>query len=94
MKDFLKQNGILILVIALLLTLIVAVLSFTFGGIANPFANLAGIVATPFRNGIHAVVEWTEGIYSDVFERQAMESELEALRQENPFAGQPQYVFV
>ncbi len=83
MKDFLKQNGILILVIALLLTLIVAVLSFTFGGIANPFANLAGIVATPFRNGIHAVVEWTEGIYSDVFERQAMESELEALRQEN-----------
>lgn len=83
MKDFLKQNGILILTLALLLALIAAVLSFTFGGIANPFANLAGIIATPFRNGIHAVVEWTEGIYSDVFERQAMESELEELRQEN-----------
>lgn len=83
MKDFLKQNGILILTLALLLALIAAVLSFTFGGIANPFANLAGIIATPFRNGIHAVVEWTEGVYSDAFERQAMESELEELRQEN-----------
>lgn len=83
MKDFLRNNGILILVITLLLTLIAAVLSFTFGGIANPFANLAGIIATPFRNGIHAVVEWTEGVYSDAFERQAMESELEELRQEN-----------
>ncbi len=83
MKDFLKQNGILILILALLLTLIAAVLSFTFGGIANPFANLAGIVATPFRNGIHAVVEWTEGVYSDAFERQAMEDEMEVLRQEN-----------
>lgn len=83
MKDFLRNNGILILVITLLLALIAAVLSFTFGGIANPFANLAGIVSTPFRNGIHAIVEWTEGVYSDAFERQAMESELEELRQEN-----------
>ena len=43
MKDFLRNNGILILIIALLLTLITAVLSFTFGGVANPFANLAGV---------------------------------------------------
>ena len=77
MKDFLKNNGIWILIIAVLLTLITAVLSLTFGGIANPFANLAGIVATPFRNGIHAVVTWTEGLYSDAFERQAMADELE-----------------
>ncbi len=82
-KDFLKQNGILILVIALLLGLITAVVSFTFGGIANPFANLAGVVATPFRNGIHAFVTWTEGVYSDAFERQAIAEELEALKQEN-----------
>ena len=83
MKDFLKQNGILILVIALLLSLITAVVSFTFGGIANPFANLAGVIATPFRNGFHAVVEWTEGVYSDAFLRQAMAEELEALKKEN-----------
>ena len=65
MKDFLKQNGILILLIALLLTLIAVVLSFTFGGMANPFANLAGVVSTPFRNGVNAVVEWAEDLYSD-----------------------------
>ncbi len=83
MKDFLKQNGILILVIALLLSLITAVVSFTFGGIANPFANLAGVIATPFRNGIHAFVTWTEGVYSDAFERAAMAEELEELKREN-----------
>lgn len=83
MKDFLKQNGILLLIIALLLALITAVLSFLFGGIANPFANLAGVVATPFRNGIHAVVEWTEDRYADAFQRESMAEELEALRQEN-----------
>jgi len=82
-KDFLKQNGILILVIALLLSLITAVVSFTFGGIANPFANLAGVIATPFRNGIHAFVTWTEGVYSDAFERAAMAEELEELKREN-----------
>ena len=76
MKDFFKNNGILILIIALLITLITAVLSFTFGGIANPFANLAGIIATPFRNGIQAVTSWGEGIYADAFEREAMAEEL------------------
>jgi len=82
-KDFLKQNGILILVIALLLALITAVASITFGGIANPFANLTGVISTPIRNGINAFVGWTEGIYSDAFEREALEAELEALKKEN-----------
>ena len=81
MTDFLKQNGILILVIALLLALITTVLSFTFGGIANPFANLAGVIATPFRNGIQAVTAWGEGIYADAFEREAMAEELEWYKQ-------------
>ena len=83
MKDFLRNNGILILIIALLLSLITAVLSFTFGGIANPFANLAGVVATPFRNGFHGLVSWTEGVYSDAFEREQLIQELEELKKEN-----------
>lgn len=83
MKDFFKNNGVLLLVIALLISLITAVLSFTFGGIANPFANLAGIVATPFRNGFQAVTSWGEGLYADAFARQAMEEELAALKKEN-----------
>lgn len=83
MKDFLRNNGILILIIALLLSLITAVLSFTFGGIANPFANLAGVVATPFRSGFHSLVTWTEGVYSDAFEREKLLQELEELKKEN-----------
>ena len=83
MKDFLKNNGLLVLIIALLLSLITAVFTLTFGGIANPFANLAGVVSTPFRNGISSFVGWAEGRYSDAFERESMEEELEALRQEN-----------
>lgn len=83
MRDFLKNNGILVLVIALLLALITAVVSFTFGGIANPFSNVAGVIATPFRGAINAFVRWTEGVSSDAFRREAMEEELERLRQEN-----------
>lgn len=83
MKDFLKHNGILILVIAVLLALITAVLSLTFGGMANPLSNAAGVIATPFRNGINAFVNWTEGVYSDVFQRESTQEELEALKKEN-----------
>ncbi len=83
MKDFLKNNGILILIIALLLALIAAVSALTFGGVANPFANLAGVISTPFRSGISAFVGWAEDRYSDTFERENMAEELEALRKEN-----------
>lgn len=83
MKDFLKHNGILILIIALLLSLVIAVVSFLFGGAANPLSNLFGIVTTPVRNGVNAFVNWTEGIYSDAFQREENQAELEALRKEN-----------
>lgn len=83
MKDFLKHNGILILVIAILLALITAVVSFTLGGIADPLANMAGVVSTPFRNAANAFVNWTEGVYSDAFQRQNMTEELERLKKEN-----------
>jgi rod shape-determining protein MreC len=83
LKDFLKQNGILILVIALLLALITAVVSFTFGGAAAPLADLAGIISTPVRNGIHAAVSWTEDRYARTYQVDSMMEELEELRQEN-----------
>lgn len=83
MKDFFRRNGVLVLIIALLLTLITAVLSATFGGQALPVANLAGVIATPFRNGINAFINWSEGVYSAAFQRENLEKELEALRQEN-----------
>ena len=83
MKGFLRHNGGLILVIALLLGLIIGVVSHTLGGIADPLSNVAGILATPFRSGINAVVNWAEGIYNDNFQIENMKEELAELRKEN-----------
>ena len=83
MKDFFRHNGILILIAAILVALITAVVSMLLGGIANPFANLAGIISTPVHNGISAVTNWVEERYSDAFEQEQLKDELEALKQEN-----------
>ena len=83
MKDFFRHNGILILIAAILVALITAVISMLLGGIANPFANLVGIISTPVRNGISAVTNWVEERYSDAFEQEQLKDELEALKQEN-----------
>ena len=83
MKDFLRHNGILILIIAVLLGLITALVSMFLGGTANPVANLAGLIATPVRNGVDAVVNWTEERYNDAFERENLREENERLKREN-----------
>lgn len=81
MNNFFRNNGILILIIAILLALITAVVSIFMGGIANPLANVVGIVSTPVRNGINAVVTWAEDRYSAAFEQEQRDAELEELRQ-------------
>ena len=80
MNNFFRNNGILILIVAILLALITAVVSLFMGGISNPLANLVGIVSTPVRNGINAVVTWAEDRYSDAFEREQRDAELEQLQ--------------
>ena len=61
MKDFLRQNGILLLVIAFLLSVLIGVLSFVMGGVADPLSNMVTTIATPFRSGIAAAADWVEG---------------------------------
>ena len=82
MKDFMRNNGILILIIAVLLALIITVLSVIMTGFADPLTNLVGIVSTPFRNGINAVVNWTEEVYSDAFEQDALKADYEQLKKD------------
>ena len=60
MKDFFRNNGVLILIAAILLALVTAVVSALLGGGANPLANLVNIVTTPVRSGISAVAGWAE----------------------------------
>ena len=81
MKDFFRNNGLLILIAAVLLALVTAVVSALLGGGANPLANLVNIVTTPVRSGISAVAGWAEERYNDAFEREQQKEELEELRQ-------------
>ena len=56
MKEFLHKNGILILIIAVLLTAILGV------GAAildmSPLSNLLGVLASPFRAAADAMANW------------------------------------
>ena len=80
MKDFFRQNGILLLVIALLLSILIGTLSVFMSGEADPLSNLVTTVTTPFRSGVAAAADWLEGVYGYVFRYGEMEAELEDLR--------------
>ena len=80
MKDFLRQNGILLLVIAFLLSVLIGVLSFVMGGKADPLSNLVNTITAPVRSGIAAAADWVEGAYGYVFHYGEMEQELKDLR--------------
>lgn len=82
MKDFFRNNGLLILIIAILLTAITAVASFALGGVANPLANAIGVVVTPIRNGTNSFVHWVEGIYNYSFQYDALLAENDRLKAE------------
>ncbi len=78
MKDFFRNNGILILIIAILLTAIFAVCSAILG--MSPITNLLGVLASPFRAGANAIAAWTEDQYSYAFRYQELLEENELLR--------------
>ena len=80
MKDFLRQNGIWLLIIALLLSILLGLGSALLGGNADPLSNLANMVATPVRGGISAALDWAEGVYRYVFHYEELHDELDALR--------------
>lgn len=79
MKDFLRQNGILLLVAAVLLSVALALGSALFGG-ADPVSNLAGTLVTPFRSGVSAVLDWCGGVRDYVLHYDQLHAELDALR--------------
>ena len=60
MKHFLRQNGLLLLIIALLLSVLIGIVSAVMGGNADPLSNAVGFITTPIRNGVSAVLDWAE----------------------------------
>lgn len=82
MKDFFRNNGPLILVIAVLLAAVTAVGSYLLQGVPNPLGNLLGVVTTPIRNGVSSLAGWVEGVYNYSFQYDELLAENERLRKE------------
>jgi len=78
-KDFLRQNGILLLVAAVLLSVVLWLGSALFGG-TDPVSDLTNSVATPLRGGVTAVLDWFDGVREYVLHYDELHEELEDLR--------------
>lgn len=81
MKEFFSRHGIWILLVAVIVTVTMAVLS-TFGtGAAAPVQNAVGIVSAPFRTAISAAAEWIDGRIRFAGDYDALKEENAALKQ-------------
>lgn len=80
MKDFFRNNGILLLVAAVLLAAVTALASFFLQGTANPLAGLVGVVSTPVRSGLNAAITWLEGRYDYAFRYEQLLEQNEQLK--------------
>jgi rod shape-determining protein MreC len=78
-KDFLRQNGILLVVAAVLLSVALWLGSALLGG-TDPVTNLTNTVTTPVRGGITAVLDWFDGVKEYVLHYDRLNTELEELR--------------
>jgi len=82
LKDFMRNNGILILIIAGLLAAIMGVFSFLPGGYANPLSNLWGIITSPVKGAVTGFINWTEGVYDYSFRFEELEAENARLKKQ------------
>ena len=82
MKDFFHKNGVLVLVIALLLSLLVGISSALMGGTADPLSNAATTITAPVRSLVSNVLDWAEGVYNYVFRYEELNTELDTLRKQ------------
>jgi rod shape-determining protein MreC len=78
MKQFFRNNGVLILAAAVLLAAVLAVGSFILGN--DPVADAVGFVTTPFRSLSATAAEWVEDWYDRAFQYEALGDANEELR--------------
>ena len=83
MKDFFQRNGVWLLIIALLLSVLIGISSAVMGGSADPLSNLVTTITTPVRNGTAAVGDWIQGVSRYVFRYGEMEQQIADLEKEN-----------
>lgn len=80
MKKFFRDNGALLLIAAVLLSVLITLCSNLFGSKVDPLGSVMGTLATPIRGGINAVAGWVEGVYDYIFRYEQMDDELTQLR--------------
>lgn len=80
MKRFFKNNGILIVIAALLLAGVLALGASILG--FNPLTDLAEIVATPFRSLSSSISEWSRERYDRMARYDELQQENETLRRQ------------
>lgn len=83
MKDFFRRNGVWLLVIALLLSILIGISSAVMGGNADPLSNLVTTITAPVRSGAAAVGDWFQGVSRYVFHYGEMEQQIADLEEEN-----------
>ena len=82
MKRFLRNNHIMLLLAAAVLSLLVGVGSRLLPGRADPVSAAAGAAAGPVRGAVNTVLNWVEALYGNLFRYQDMEGELADLRRQ------------
>lgn len=79
MKKFLRNNGILLIIIAVLLAILLGIGASVLG--YNPISGILNTLGTPFRAVSTAVTNWVEERYDRAFRYDQLAAENEALRQ-------------
>lgn len=79
MKNFLRKNGILLIIIAILLAILLGIGVSVMG--YNPISGILNTLGTPFRALSTAVTNWTEEQYDRAFRYEQLVAENEQLRQ-------------
>lgn len=79
MKNFLRKNGILLIIIAVLLAILLGIGVSVLG--YNPISGILNTLGTPFRAISTAVTNWTEDRYDRAFRYDQLVAENEQLRQ-------------
>ena len=64
MKDFFRDNGFWLLLIALLLSILLGLASVLLSGSTDPLSNLANTITAPFKNGVSAALDWAVFSYA------------------------------
>lgn len=81
MKNFLKNHGLWVLFAAAVIAVALAVMS-VFSNTSSPLANVANIVASPFRSAYTAVATWFNDKQNYYRDNTALEEENAALRRQ------------